>query len=646
MSCGINSFKNRITVNQSVKVEDGSGGFELNSTLLLTVWSMVEATEEKPEEIDEGRNTRSVWYDVTTRLSPMLDTLHRLNSLFFVVDGGKSIYPKSYKIKGNLVTFKAAYNYDDSVIPVYVPVTMQIQWDGSTNPEKNTFVDANDTEILTYIDTIFDVTNLSTSFMWHKFTRATSTQDGTTDRVITSADQLTNRVSNLEGSSVSGALISINNNQESFNMSSASIIIRNDSQVGGTFFSAPFSVWIPFKALDGQPSATSFILHDQGASTSYRFYVAVQSTGKLNVAFVINGVAKQATTSTAVFANGAQNDFLGVAITVSDSQISIYTIGRDLVITNHTLDAVQNGDLTGVLLANYINTTNKLRVGANSTSNLNANLAHYGELIIQDIVWTSANIVSIATQFFAASYITPINVLAIGDSLMNGSTNGTATAAAKTLFESSRTGGIASVVEVSDMADTGTGTCFPSMASKFKSLINKELVVVEQAFAGSNFSPDGDNNNYSVTGDNYGLMQLDADEYLTTQNVASFDFIYIILGINDVVADTLLTTVETDAVSLITRLRADYGTSTPILICQLGRHPDVGYASDPFWLGVKDIISNGVDGLVETYSNVYQVADLINDYGEAAFHDGLHLDQTNTNKLGEDVATYYINNFV
>ena len=129
MSCGINSFKNRIAVNQSVKVKDGSGGFELNSTLLLTVWSMVEATEEKPEEIDEGRNTRSVWYDVTTRLSPMLDTLHRLNSLFFVVDGGKTIYPKSYKIKGNLVTFKATYSYNDSVIPVYSPIAAPIGWD-------------------------------------------------------------------------------------------------------------------------------------------------------------------------------------------------------------------------------------------------------------------------------------------------------------------------------------------------------------------------------------------------------------------------------------------------------------------------------------------------------------------------------------
>lgn len=129
MSCGINSFKNRIAVNQSVKVKDGSGGFELNSTLLLTVWSMVEATEEKPEEIDEGRNTRSVWYDVTTRLSPMLDTLHRLNSLFFVVDGGKTIYPKSYKIKGNLVTFKATYSYDDSVIPVYSPIAAPSGWD-------------------------------------------------------------------------------------------------------------------------------------------------------------------------------------------------------------------------------------------------------------------------------------------------------------------------------------------------------------------------------------------------------------------------------------------------------------------------------------------------------------------------------------
>ena len=112
MSCGsISSFKHRIVVNQSVKANDGSGGVALTDTLLMTVWANVQMKEEKTEEVDEGRNIRYVWYDVTTRITPILQPLIRLNSLSFVFNGLK-LQPKSFKIKGSNVIFKATYNYE------------------------------------------------------------------------------------------------------------------------------------------------------------------------------------------------------------------------------------------------------------------------------------------------------------------------------------------------------------------------------------------------------------------------------------------------------------------------------------------------------------------------------------------------------
>lgn len=111
MSCAINSLKHRVRVNQSIKASDGSAGFTLTETLLMTIWANVEMVEEKAEFIEQGRNIRYVWYDITTRITPMLQPLIRLNSLSFVFNG-LTLHPKSFKIDGNTVIFKATYNYE------------------------------------------------------------------------------------------------------------------------------------------------------------------------------------------------------------------------------------------------------------------------------------------------------------------------------------------------------------------------------------------------------------------------------------------------------------------------------------------------------------------------------------------------------
>lgn len=231
-----------------------------------------------------------------------------------------------------------------------------------------------------------------------------------------------------------------------------------------------------------------------------------------------------------------------------------------------------------------------------------------------------------------------LNVAIVGDSIGNGTSNGTVSVIADVLFEF-RSGVLNPIT--TDLVDANTGGYMAKFAEKYNELTNGVVNVIEQAEGGSEFSPHLDNNNWSTIGDLYtpAIAEFNSFESVTGKTI---DVIIMILGINDARGTTLLTTIESDAVSLIDRLAIDF-PNIPIMISQLGRQGG-DYSVNAQWLGVRDIISNGVDGLVETYSHVSLSGDLINDYGEGAFYDSLHLNQATNNLLGADLANFYINN--
>lgn len=228
-----------------------------------------------------------------------------------------------------------------------------------------------------------------------------------------------------------------------------------------------------------------------------------------------------------------------------------------------------------------------------------------------------------------------LNIVVLGDSISAGTSDGVGSAAAGTLFELQ---GISLQEITTDIFGANTGSWMPKMAETINTLSGKTVNISTNGFGGSEFAPYLDNNNWSTLGNKYAPMKTDAD-YLVTSTGQAVDCFIIILGINDARGTTSIAQVETDAISLVTRLNTDYN-NPEILFVQIGK-TTTGVTTRV--LDVRNIISNGVDGLVETFSNVSLGASLVG-YADALYFDGLHLTQAGNDQLGTELGTYINSN--
>lgn len=227
-----------------------------------------------------------------------------------------------------------------------------------------------------------------------------------------------------------------------------------------------------------------------------------------------------------------------------------------------------------------------------------------------------------------------LNLVVLGDSIAFGTSDGVGDALAETLYELN---GINLQEVILDVNGANTGSWMPKLAETVNSFNGKKVNITANGSPGSEFAPYLDNNNWSTSGLNYDLMKSNAN-YLTTLTGEAIDYFIIILGINDARGTTLIPTIEADALSLVTRLNTDF-SNPKILFVQLGREA-AGVTARV--LSVRDIISNGVDGLVETYANV-DLGTSMAGYDNALYFDGLHLTQVGNDQLGTELGTY-INN--
>lgn len=220
----------------------------------------------------------------------------------------------------------------------------------------------------------------------------------------------------------------------------------------------------------------------------------------------------------------------------------------------------------------------------------------------------------------------------LGDSISKGTSNGVGDANSDVLYEFN---GTSFDVVINDVAAANTGSWMPSFANRLNEFLGCNVNLSTNGSAGSEFSPYLDNNNWSISGTLYSPMKVEADALALLKNINGF---IIILGINDARGTASISQIETDAISLIDRLNSDF-SNPKIYIVQIGR-TESGVTQRV--LDVRDIISNGVDGLVETYSNVKLCASLA-DFDNSYFYDNLHLTQTGNDILGEQIANYIIN---
>jgi hypothetical protein len=120
-----------------------------------------------------------------------------------------------------------------------------------------------------------------------------------------------------------------------------------------TEFRGDFSIAFRVKPDDGQPAANQHIFSVAApAVATDAIAIQLRTTGIIRVSYRANSLVALADTNSAIFTNGAQATYKTVVVTFSATQISIYIDG-----ILATLDATNDGDMTGVVRANYASST-------------------------------------------------------------------------------------------------------------------------------------------------------------------------------------------------------------------------------------------------------------------------------------------------
>lgn len=173
--------------------------------------------------------------------------------------------------------------------------------------------------------------------------------------------------------------------------------IQTSAAVGTSLFnhSYSFAAWI--KPRDGNPAVVSVLYHDVQNTTNVnnsRTYALITTDGKINAVYAQGGTAVQATTQNAIFTDGTQSGPKHIAITFTSGDfIRIYVDG-----VLQTLDATNNGNISGLTMASYVNATNVLTIGALRSGAATYSSYFYGkmrEVLIQPVVYSAGDIANL-----------------------------------------------------------------------------------------------------------------------------------------------------------------------------------------------------------------------------------------------------------
>lgn len=171
--------------------------------------------------------------------------------------------------------------------------------------------------------------------------------------------------------------------------------IQSSAAIGSSLIDGSFSLNFFMKPRDGNPAIAYTICHDiqnTGSPNNSRFGVFLQTDGTINCLIAVSGTAKQAITNTAVFANGDQLLEKHIAITLTNGNlVRIYVDG-----VLQTLNVTNNGDISAINLANYVNTTNVFTLLANRSGASTYNQHFFGHLrefdVHTGVVYSQADI--------------------------------------------------------------------------------------------------------------------------------------------------------------------------------------------------------------------------------------------------------------
>jgi len=228
-----------------------------------------------------------------------------------------------------------------------------------------------------------------------------------------------------------------------------------------------------------------------------------------------------------------------------------------------------------------------------------------------------------------------------GDSTQQGSNNSTGPGPTTTGKQWNATLGQITTIGSSDVYNvvSGGGTPIPQFCNTYMTYFPSYIPVnVPCGSSGSNFSPDGDTNNWSATGTLRADFQTKMTNALSAVGVSRPKHIVVGLGINDArqsEATSPIATVLSDIDSYFTWLTTNY-PGTKILVSLIGRS-EVSVITDRISQVRDRILTNAISNA--DIHIVWQMASMVGAGGYGA--DNLHPNQTGNNYEGAGIARWH-----
>lgn len=195
---------------------------------------------------------------------------------------------------------------------------------------------------------------------------------------------------------------------------------------------------------------------------------------------------------------------------------------------------------------------------------------------------------------------------------------------------------------VTDVASTdfnntaGThGTMWKQFCLTNYNKTGRNTIVINQAASGSEFYPNGDNNNWYTSGTLYASMQTEVTNALAFTGKANLDLIVVWLGTNDILSANTTTDIQTGITSLFTRLMSDY-PGVRILVQST--------AVDGLTLTMtarKIFMKQAFRNLEDTYTDIELFANA-GSYAQRGYTDGIHFTQDGYNAAGDQAARCFV----
>lgn len=235
-------------------------------------------------------------------------------------------------------------------------------------------------------------------------------------------------------------------------------------------------------------------------------------------------------------------------------------------------------------------------------------------------------------------------ILVLGDSLAKGSNGDTGvgpTPTANTSFYYRSSNNTIAEIGAADLQFARNvptnGSPWPKFCIDYNTKLSKKAVVVPCGFSSATITPNGNNNNWSASGDNYAIAVADANACMELLEVEKLKAIIIMLGINDSDDATDLQDVEDDARALINRLNTDF-PNTDILWFQIGRNSTAN----------NNVRINSIRKIIRDIAVDFDNVHLMGGYLAASpaglvSGDNTHLSQTGQNEIGEIAARWFEN---